>query len=244
MRKDTAPISLRPQSADACGAHALAGIVALVCAALLFTAPAPAAAQQDKNADKAARRLQQQMRGLQQQVDEAQAAKAKVEADKAALDKELKEQSEQAGKLSGSLRKTNDSLRATEKARADLAAQVAALEKQLADQKRTTDEALAVKEAATAQLVKARDAEQAQLQGRYDEQVKLVGECSAKNDRLLRLSAELVDRYRGKSVADVLKQRDPVFGIGDVQMFNLVQEYRDKADAERFSPSSAPSINR
>ncbi|MBC7956230.1 MAG: hypothetical protein H7Y33_10220, partial [Cytophagales bacterium] len=62
-------------------------------------------------------------------------------------------------------------------------------------------------------------------------------ECSAKNERLVKISAELLDRYRSKSVADVLSQRDPVLGLGDVQMFNLVQEYRDKADAERFSPS-------
>ncbi len=220
------------------------GAVAALCAAALITLPAPAGAQQDKSADKAARRTQQQLRGLQQQVEEAQAAKTKIETDKAALDKQLQEQTQQAGKLSGSLRKTSDSLKSSEKARADLAAQVASLEKQIADQKRSTDDALAAKDAELARLVKTRDAQQAQLQGRHDEQAKLVSECSAKNDRLVRLSAELVDRYRGKSLADVLNQLDPAFGIGDVQMFNLVQDYRDKADAERFAPSLGPPTNR
>lgn len=227
-------------------ARLLRGAVTALCAAALVSLPAAAVAQQDKGTDKAARRAQQQLRGLQLQVEEAQAAKTKVEADKAALDVQLQEQAQQSSKLSGSLRKTSDSLRAADKARADLTAQVAALERQMADQKRSTDETLAAKDAELARMVKTRDAQQAQLQSRYDEQVKLVSDCSAKNDRLVRLSAELVDRYRGKSLGDVLSQLDPAFGIGDVQMFNLVQEYRDKADAERFAPpsSSAPPTNR
>ena len=66
-------------------------------------------------------------------------------------------------------------------------------------------------------------------QRKHDTQVAQLGECSAKNERLVKLSAELLDLYRNKGVGDVLNQRDPVLGLGDVQMFNLVQEYRDKA---------------
>jgi hypothetical protein len=55
---------------------------------------------------------------------------------------------------------------------------------------------------------------------------------------------ELLNRYRNKSVTDVIKQRDPVLGMGDVEMFNIVQDYRDKADAERFTPPAAPTPNK
>ncbi len=192
-----------------------------------------ATAQSGDDARKAARRAQLQMQQLQQQAQEAEAAKAKVESDKTALDKQLREQSQQVARLKGALPKALESLKASEAARAELAATVAALEKQLAEQKASSETALA----AAVSNTKQRDEQQAQLQRKLDAQVAQVGECSAKNERLVRLSAELLDRYRNKSVSDVMKQRDPILGLGDVQMFNLVQEYRDKADAEAFSPS-------
>lgn len=209
--------------------------LAALLAALLLSAPVGA---QEKGADKAARRLQLQLRALQQQVQEAQAAKGKVEADKVAADQQLQQQSQQVARLGGSLRRSGDQLKAAEKQRDELAATVAALEKRLVEQQRSADEALATKARELEQSHKLREARQAELQRRLDEQVAQVGECSAKNERLVRLGGELVDRYRGKSVGDVLRQRDPLLGLGDVQMFNLVQETRDRIDAERFSPSS------
>ncbi|MFM9915808.1 MAG: hypothetical protein ACKVOX_08375 [Rhizobacter sp.] len=196
----------------------------------------------DKGADKALRRLQLQMQGLQQQVQDAQAAKTKVEADKAVVDKQLLEQAQQVARLKGALRKANDSLKASEAARVELTATVASLEKQMAEQKRSFEETLAQKARELVQYTKVRDEQQAQLQRRHDDQVTLVGECTVKNDKLIHLGVELIDRYRGKTVADVLSQREPVLGIGDVQMFNLVQDYRDRADAERFT-APAPDAN-
>lgn len=191
----------------------------------------------DKSAEKAARRMQLQMQNLQQQVQDAQAAKTKVETDKAILDKQVLDQAQQLARLKGALPRAHQQLAAAEAERARLAAMVAALEKQLADQKRGADEALALKGRELAQLTKSRDDQQTQLQRRLDDQLGQVAECSAKNERLIRLSAELLDRYRNKTAADALRQREPALGFGDVQMFNLVQDYRDKADAERFSPS-------
>lgn len=200
-------------------------------AAVLGWAVLPAAAlAADKNADKAARRLQLQMQNLQQQVQEAEAAKAKAEADKAALDQRVTEQTQQVVRLQGPLRKTRDALKAAEAARAALAATAASLEARLAEQTRNA-------EAAQAAATQRHGEQQALLQRQRDELAAQVAECTGKNERLVRLSAELLDRYRGKGVLDALKQRDVVLGLGDVEMFNLVQNYRDKADAERFSPA-------
>jgi len=199
-----------------------------------LSAVGAAAQSGDDNARKAARRAQLQMQSLQQQAQEAQAAKAKIESDKAAVDKQLVEQTQQVTKLKGALPKALEKLKATEAVRAELTAKVAALEKQLSEQKAADDAALAAKAAELERNTKLRD----ELQRKHDAQVAQVGECTAKNGRLVQLSAELLERYRNKSVADVLKQRDPVLGLSDVQMFNLVQDYRDKADAERYSPST------
>lgn len=206
-----------------------------VLAAVLGWAVLPGAAlAADKNAEKAARRLQLQMQNLQQQVQEAQAAKARAEADKAALDQRVNEQTQQVVRLQGPLRKTRDALKAAEAARAALAATVASLEAKLAEQTRNA-------EAAQAAAAQRHDEQQALLQRQRDEQAAQVAECTAKNERLIRLSAELLDQYRNKGVLDALKQRDVVLGLGDVEVFNLVQNYRDKADAERFTPARNPS---
>lgn len=204
-------------------------------ATTLLAVAAGAAAQSD-DAKKAARRAQLQMQQLQQQTQEAQAAKAKIESDKAALDKQLSEQSQQMARLKGALPKAQERLKAVEAERTELATKVAALEKQLAEQKTQADAVLAAKTSELEQSTKLRDERQAQAQRSHDTQLAQVNECSAKNERLLQLSADLLGRYRNKSVAEVLSQRDPVLGLGDVKMFNLVQEYRDKADAEAFSP--------
>lgn len=207
-----------------------------LCASLLVV---PAAAQQaDKNAERAARRAQLQVQAAQQQLQEVQAAKTKLEADKAAADKLLTQQTEQAGRARGQLQKASADLKAAEAARLQLVAAVASLEKQLAEQKRLSEEASVKQGRELAQLTQQRAEQLALLQRKHDDQVTLVGECTAKNTRLVKLSAELVDRWRTKSVSDVIKQRDVVLGLTDVQTFNLVQDYRDKAEAERFSPST------
>ena len=195
-------------------------------------------------AEKAARRAQLQLQNLQQQLQEAQAAKSKVESDKAAVDQQLAEQTTQAEQLKTSISKLEARLRASEKARAELTANVKSLEKQLADEKLSHEQALAQKARELAQYTKLRDEQQAQLQRKHDDQAALVADCTGKNDKLLHLNVELLNRYRNKSVTDVIKQREPVLGMGDVEMFNMVQDYRDKADAERFTPPAAPTPNK
>ena len=203
---------------------------------LSLTAVGAMAQAGDKSAERAARRAQLQMQNLQQQVQDAQAAKSKIESDKAALDKQLGDQSKELAQMKGALPRAQHSLKAAEAERARLAATVAALEKQLADQKAGAGEALAVKARELAQLTKSRDEQLALTQRKFEDQVTQVNECTSKNDRLIRLNAQVLDLYRNKSAADVLKQREPALGFGDVEMFNLIQNYRDKADAERYAP--------
>lgn len=209
-------------------------VTLLVASAAVVVAMSPAHAQSSDEARKAARRAQLQMQSLQQEAQAAQAARAKVEADKAALDKKLSEQSQQVARLKGSLPRLQQQLKAAEEERLALAAKVAALEKSLAEQELLAESA----QTAAQRSLKERDDSRGALQRQHDAQVALVSECSAKNERLLKVSAELLDRYRNKGFGEVLKQQDPVLGLGDVQMFNLVQEYRDKAEAERFTPNT------
>lgn len=217
-------------------------ILAVVVASLALASTGAFAQAADKTAEKAARRMQLQMQNLQQQLTEAQAATTKAEAAKAEVDKQLAEQTKQITQLKGSLRKSSDTLKTAETARAELATNLAALEKQSAEQKRTSDDTLAQKAKELAQYTKQRDEQQAQLQRKHDDQITLVGECTGKNEKLLRLSSELLDRYRSKGFNEVAKQKEPLLGLGDIATFNMLQDYRDKIDAERFTapPPTAP----
>ena len=200
----------------------------------------------DRNAERAARRMQLEMQKLQEQVDAATAAKTKAETDKAATDKQLAEKEHQVERLKGQAGQVaglQEKLRAADARRGELEAAGAALEKQLAQQKRTSDDALAASARELATLTRTRDEERALAQRRQDEQIAQINECANRNERLVKLSAELLERWRTKTVADVMRQNEPILGLGDVEMFNLVQEYRDKAEAERWTPAP-PSTKR
>lgn len=211
-------------------------------ALLLAVLCVSASAQQDRSAEKAARRLQQQqqqLQDLQQQVTKAQAETAKSEQDRAAIEKQLQNRSQLATRAAAAQRATDGRLKALEADKQQLAARIAELEKAAEEQRKAAELALAGKDrelAQAAQAFKSKDADREEWQQRFGQQARLVTECGTKNDRLFKLSAELLDRWRDKGVFDALRQREPVLGLSDVQIFNLVQDYRDKAETERFVP--------
>ncbi len=207
-------------------------------AVLLAVLAASASAQQDKTAERNARRLQLQMQALQQQLQDAQAAKTKSDAEKADLAQRLQSQGEQLAAAEGARRKLGETVKAADAARAELAASVADLQKKLAERERSAQDEITAKDTALATLTRTRDDERTRLDARSEEQGRQIAECSAKNQRLVALGADLLDRYRTKGALDAFRQREPVLGLGDVEMFNLVQDYRDKLDAERDGPSA------
>jgi hypothetical protein len=119
---------------------------------------------------------------------------------------------------------------------------VAELEQAALALRAEADAALAKKDAELAQAATAfrsQGGERDEWQQRFGEQARLVTTCTDKNERLVKLSAELLTRWQGKGVMDTLRQREPVLGLFDVQMFNLVQDYRDKTENEKFVPRLA-----
>jgi hypothetical protein len=78
-----------------------------------------------------------------------------------------------------------------------------------------------------------------------DEQTQFLAECSARNERLVLIGGELLRLYRDKGVVDVVRQREPVLGLGEVQLFEAAQTYRDRIDAERqpARPRAGSSAN-
>ena len=201
--------------------------------------PAVASAQ-DKTAERAARRAQLQLQNLQQKVEDAQAAQAKADADKADAEKKLAAQAQEIPRVQASARQAAAALKASEAARAELQGRLDDLQKQLAEQKRSGDADLAAKTAAFKAALDTRDAQQRQLLARLDTEAAQFRACGDKNQKLVELGAELLERYRNKGFAEIASQKDPVLGLGQVEMFNLVQDYRDRMAAQRLTPT--PSV--
>ena len=59
--------------------------------------------------------------------------------------------------------------------------------------------------------------------------------CEAKNLKLYEYSQALLKQYRNKGVWAALSQKDPVLGLGEVRIENVLQEYQDKFQSQRLS---------
>lgn len=214
------------------------GIALLACAAV------PAAAQQptDRAAERAVRRAQQQAQALQQQLDQASAERAKAQQERETLARQLAAREQAAVRAGAAQRSAVNALRETEQARDALQARVAALEAQLVEQRAAAESALAAKDrelASAGERQRGVEGERDGWQQRFVLQARSATECSDKNDRLVALGAELLERWRRKGVTDALREREPLLGLRDVEMFNLVQDYRDRVEASRFVPGAA-----
>jgi hypothetical protein len=174
---------------------------------------------------------------LQQQLQQAQAEKTQLDTERAELAKKLEGREQAVSRTAAAQRASDAKLKVTESEKQALLAKVAELEKTLDEQKKAGEAALLAKDQLLATAVvqlKRQDAVLVNLQTRLGEQQRLVGDCSLKNDQLTQLSAELLDRYRKKGLWEAARQREPLLGLSDVETFNQVQAYRDKAEAERF----------
>jgi chromosome segregation ATPase len=65
--------------------------------------------------------------------------------------------------------------------------------------------------------------------------------CYGNNRQLLDINRELLARYEGKGVFDALRQKEPFTGMTQVEVENLVQDYRYKLDDFTVNaPAAAP----
>lgn len=73
----------------------------------------------------------------------------------------------------------------------------------------------------------------AQLQAALAQRGQSLGACEEKNGKLYRLNREILAKYRDKGLIETLSQAEPITGIKAVEIDNILEEYRDKLDAQR-----------
>ncbi len=75
------------------------------------------------------------------------------------------------------------------------------------------------------------------------ERTQWVERCRTQNEALYKAGLELLDRYKNKTVAEVIKGKEPVLGLGRVELENTVQDYRFRLEDLTVTPFQSSTIN-
>jgi len=68
-----------------------------------------------------------------------------------------------------------------------------------------------------------------------------IQKCEKKNAELYQLSVFMMEKYQSKGIVSAMLQAEPFTQIEKVRVQNLLQEYRDKADAAKIATHSTPT---
>lgn len=166
-----------------------------------------AAAQENQALATERDRLARAVRGSQARGRQEQVQREELQARRAALEQEL---------------------RAVTTQREGLLAERQAQDKALAQLR----EQLAGLQAAVTRV----DSERQQLAGTLAARERGLASCEDNNLQLYRHGRELIEQCRDRSATDTVLRLEPFTGIGRVAIENLLQEYRDKLDAQKLQP--------
>lgn len=196
--------------------------------------------------DKPASREREALRKAQQQAQQAKQEKAALEAKVAGVEIEKNELAAAKDKLLGQIRSSQT--RAKEEAaksqillaerdalaqeKQALLTQKSGLEKQLADvtAKYTNTEQ---------QLVETRSLK-VQTESSLKARTQQLASCEDKNVKLYTHGRDLIKQCTDRSVTDMVLRLEPFTGIQRVGIENVLEEYRDKLDAEKIISVDTP----
>lgn len=203
-------------------------LVILLVVGALISGPVWAADKKNNRERELLRRVQQ----MQRQVSTLEQEKAGLSQELEAAGKELQSAKNTSARLGRELKAERLKREGLEKelglARQELAS---AKEKLVQTETSLAETAGTLKE--TRQTLAATDAAKKNLETVKAHNEREIALCEDKNGKLYRYGRELMVRYEKKSCADAMAQKEPFAGLRQVEIENLLEEYRDKLDAER-----------
>src|ERR1700722_8836348 len=207
--------------------HTRATFALIAALAFLWSgAPAARAAEEDTTA-----RLREMLHRTQEALRQAQSEDADLTRAKLEAETKLKAANrdlEAARGVSKAELALRGQLQTTKGAQDELAHRVSeATDRLTATNKKLSD---------TANQLAARDAELAQVKHGLEQSKTETASCESKNLKLYSYSQDLLQAYRKKGVWAALSQKDPVFGLKDVDVQNVVQEYQLKFASQKVKP--------
>jgi chromosome segregation ATPase len=187
--------------------------------------------------DARAAREREMLRRAQEALRQSQEENADLGRSKADAEQKLKDAASQLDSARNASKSTQAALKvqlqSAAAAQADLKQQLERAQQQIA--------LSASQQQETAKRLGARESELKQTQQDLQLSKAASASCEAKNLQLYEYSTELVQRYQKKGVWSALTQKEPVFGIKEVRIENVVQEYQEKLASQKITPAAAPA---
>jgi len=174
-------------------------------------------------------RTQEALRQAQSENAELQRAKTDAEQKLQAATKQIDEEQSGAKAAKAAKAALGAKLTSAESAQAETTRKLGAATEQLA--------ATTAKLSETSKELAARKSELAETKQALVKSQTATASCETKNLTLYSYSAELLQRYKNKGVWASLAQKDPVFGLKEVDVENVVQEYQLKFDSQKIQSS-------
>jgi len=197
-----------------------------LCAALLTHLPVQAERRENDAADA--------MRKAQLMIRKLSAERSRLEAENAELNTRVKTLDDKVTGLESGLSKTRQQLGKSKKRTEKLVGRI----------KSDVDKfkALTEKYRQTVGTLRSAMNDNRLLVNAVQERDAWMGQCRTRNEDMYKANLELLDLYKNKSVADVVKAKEPLFGIGRVELETSLQEYRFKLEdltVTPFQPATA-----
>jgi chromosome segregation ATPase len=204
--------------------NTLAGLVTL----LLLAGALPGTALAD---DPAVARAREMLRRTQEALRQAQSDNADL----------LRAKTDAEEKLKAATQQIDAAKNGTKAAQASLNVKLKSAEGVQADLNHKLDDATTKLNATNAKLGETakqladRDAELAGVKHALEQSKTANASCETKNLTLYGYAEAVLDKYRTKGVWASLSQKEPVFGLKQVDVENVVQEYQLKFDSQKIN---------
>ena len=215
---------------------------------VLLLLPLAGWGQQESREREALRRARQQLQSVQEE-------NAALRREKAELEHKLKTAQSATGSMKGELgklRKDAQALALAEKDRAELRVKLGAAESQVAQtgarlreveqQALSLQRELEADRAAAQQSATRATNRQAELQSALDTQMTRAAACEEKNLELYSVTMDLIGKYKeNRGAWEKFLASEPFTGLKSVQVDNLLEDMRLKADdAKVAQPAATP----
>lgn len=201
---------------------------------LACTFLASSAWSQDKGASRereALRRVQQQLQQIRQEKTVMEEKLTNTEQEKEKLAGQVSGAQARAKSDSAKHQQLQLALDAVTQERQTLQAQKAELDQRLAE--------LTTKHAGTERELALTQAQKKRAQSTLSTRDQQVASCEEKNVKLYQYGRDLIGQCRDQSASDAVLRLEPFTGIKRVAIENLLEEYRDKLDAQKLVSSES-----
>jgi phosphoglycolate phosphatase-like HAD superfamily hydrolase len=179
-----------------------------------------------------------------QQLQQLAAERTAMQAEQARMKKELDDLRKERDTLKAGQAGSNASQRARAEAEAALARTQRENEsatKELAQVKQRTQE-LIDKFRETATTLREVETDRATVKQAFAQQTRELNACVASNNALYDLNNEVLTRFEGQGFWSGLAKAEPFTKMKRVQLENLIDGYRTRADDKKYEPGATPPV--